>query len=228
MSDRSIWKTLHLLYLYGKQQGLPRTLLEEAGIVCDPDTVDPLLDSGAVEERIPGRLFLSRPAREILRTCIVANRRWSGRDMRVDYPQAFVIMPFSEQWSDQVYDQMIKPAVEEAKLECVRGDTMIRVGDLTQNIWSKVMECGLVVADVSSLNANVFYELGLTHALGKDAFIIKNKDSKVPADIGGAHYYEYELGKLDIGKGLLLNALIDWRKENNAMEVEAIPVKAKQ
>ena len=222
MSDRSMWKMLHLLYtLKPGQNRLSDQALQDVGIDCGPDTVNPLLDSMAVSyDR--GLYALTKPAEAILRTCIVANRRWSSDDMCVDYPSAFVIMPFSEPWSNNVYFQLIKPGVEDAGLTCVRGDTVVRIGDLTQNIWSALFRAGIVVADVSALNANVFYELGLTHALGKDTIILKQVGSKVPADFGGAHYHEYDLQALDRGKLWLSSELSQWATDSHCQAVKSL------
>ena len=125
MSDRSMWKMLHLLYtLRPGQNGLRDQDLLNVGIDCGPDTVNPLLEGKAVS--YDGGLYaLTEPARKILGACIVANRRWSSDDMWVDYPSAFVIMPFSQPWSETVYRDLIKPGVDGAGLECVRGDTII-------------------------------------------------------------------------------------------------------
>ena len=49
MSDRSMWKLLHLLYtLKPGQNGLTDRALLDVGIDCGPDTVNPLLDARAV------------------------------------------------------------------------------------------------------------------------------------------------------------------------------------
>ncbi|MFY9607682.1 MAG: hypothetical protein WAU45_03600 [Blastocatellia bacterium] len=222
MSDRTMWKMLHLLYtLKPGQNGLSDQALLDVGIDCGPDTVNPLLEARAVA--YDGRLYaLTEPARKILGTCIVANRRWSSDDMWVDYPSAFVIMPFSQPWSETVYRDLIKPGVNGAGLKCVRGDTVVRIGDLTQNIWGALLRAGIVVADVSALNANVFYELGLAHALGKDAIILKQAGSNVPADIGGAHYHEYDLQTLDRGRSWLSAELSEWAKDNHCQAVRTL------
>ena len=148
MSDRSMWKMLHLLYtLKPGQHGLTDQDLLDVGIDCGPDTVNPLLEARAVA--YDGGLYaLTEPAREILGACIVANRRWSSDDMWVDYPSAFVIMPFGQPWSETVYRELIQPGVDGAGLECVRGDTIVRIGDLTQNIWGALLRSGIAVADV--------------------------------------------------------------------------------
>jgi len=81
MSDRSMWKMLHLLYtLRPGQNGLRDQDLLNVGIDCGPDTVNPLLEGKAVS--YDGGLYaLTEPARKILGACIVANRRWSSDDM---------------------------------------------------------------------------------------------------------------------------------------------------
>jgi len=86
MSDRSMWKMLHLLYtLRPGQDGLTDEELSDAGIDCGPDTIQPLTSSGVVA-RVGGRYGLTEPVRRILGTCVVANRRWSTDDMWVDHP----------------------------------------------------------------------------------------------------------------------------------------------
>jgi len=100
----------------------------------------------------------------------------------------------------------------------------VRVGDLTTNIWAEILRAGVVLADVSVPNVNVFYEIGLTHALGKDVLLFKQRGKPVPADFGGAHHYEYELTDLEAGRGLVQSQLEQWavRPEVRAMAVKAL------
>jgi hypothetical protein len=222
MSDRQMWKMLHLLYtLKPGIPGLSGSQLKDAGVDCGPDTIDPLLKGKVVV--IEDDIYkLTEAGKTVLRTCVVGNRRWPGRDIWVDYPEVFVVMPFNEPWSDEVYNKMIKPAVEGANFRCERGDTPPRVGDLTQTIWNAIVEAGLIVADVSVVNPNVFYEIGLAHALGKDVFILKQREVTVPADFGGSHYYEYELSQLDTGQDMLRDRIKKWGNENKVEGVKAI------
>ena len=131
-------------------------------------------------------------------------------------------MPFSQPWSGEVYQHMIQPAVEAAGLTCVHGDDPVRVGDLMQTVWDAILVSGVTIAEVSALNANVFYELGLAHALGKDVFILKQKDSTVPADFGGTHYYEYDLNDLNAGKTMLQAELAEWAAISHAQGVKTL------
>jgi hypothetical protein len=98
----------------------------------------------------------------------------------------------------------------------------VRVGALAANVWDQIVQAGLVIADVSAANVNVFYELGLAHALGKDTLLLKQKDAPMPADFGGAHYYEYDLDHLDVGRDWLRSELAKWAVKNRAAEVKAL------
>jgi hypothetical protein len=223
MGDRDMWKMLHLLYLHGKPT-LTEKLLAQAGILCYTDTIQILVNAGAVHRSDDGGDYsLSTPAMKILETCVIANSRTQAGDVHVDEPQAFVIMPFSEPWSDQVLADVIEPAVADAGLTMVRGDTLVRVGDLTANVWNEILRAGIVIAEVSAPNVNVFYELGLTHALGKTALLLKQAGVVLPADFGGAHYYEYDPRSPAAGRALLQQALSQWATQFHAHGVRALP-----
>jgi predicted nucleotide-binding protein len=77
------------------------------------------------------------------------------------------------------------------------------------------------MADVTVNNANVFYELGLAHALGKDVFIIRQQGSPLPADFGGTHYYEYDRNDLASARTSLSHALARWKADVGAAGVAA-------
>jgi hypothetical protein len=209
-----MWKVLHLLYVHGKP-GISASALRKAGIMCDPDTLYPLVNAGAIEERPVARRstpdYVITPASSaILQNCLVANRGSRQHDVHVDTSNVFVVMPFSESWSDDVYAEMIKPAIEAAKLVPLRGDDIVRVGDLSANISNQILQCGVVIAEVTKPNVNVYYELGLVHALGKDTILLKQEGQRLPADFGGAHFYEYRPDALAKGRRLLAKALRDW------------------
>jgi len=56
----------------------------------------------------------------------------------------------------------------------------------------------------------------------KDTFILKQKGSTVPADFGGAHYYEYDLNDLAAGQAMLQAELAQWASVNHAQGVKAL------
>jgi hypothetical protein len=228
MAARDMWKLLHLLHIYGPS--LSRAEVRKAGITCDPDTIHPLASCGAIEV-IPANspyekakeYRISKSALGIIQNCLVTNRGniW-GVDLRVDEPEVFVIMPFSKDWSKPVYTKMIKPVITGAGLKCIRGDSIVRTGDLTANILKALFTVGVIVADISEPNANVYYEVGLCHAIGKDVILLKQAATILPADFGGAHYYEYKIDNLEAGKKLLAKALKKWSANNCVAAVKAL------
>jgi hypothetical protein len=69
---------------------------------------------------------------------------------------------------------------------CVRGDTNISPGLLINKIRSNIEEADVVIADCSGGNPNVFYELGVAHALGKQVLLIHDtEEAVIPTDIQG-------------------------------------------
>lgn len=218
MSNRAVWKLLHLLYLYGSP-AVALDKLNKAGAGFNPRTFDLLESSGGIQTDRHGEIVLAPAVRQVLKDCVVANQATHGMNLRVDYPQVFVVMPFREEWSDTVYENLIKPAAKAAKLDCVRGDETVRIGALSDTIWKGILESGLIIAECSVPNVNVFYELGLTHALGKDALVLKQRGSSLPADIGGKLYVEYELDKLSASVGRLEDSLKNWARDRSARGV---------
>src|ERR1700756_3654633 len=61
---------------------------------------------------------------------------------------------------DAVYQELIKPALESAKLQPFRADDEPAAGDILKDMFAELVTADFVLADISILNANVFYELG--------------------------------------------------------------------
>ena len=214
-----MWKMFHVLFNLGSRPGLTYAELAALGIQCDPDTIQPLCDTGLVEE-VGGLYRVTPVGRHVAGRFLVANPAWKSAPIWVDEPTAFVIMPFREPWLS-LYTTMIEPAVVDAGLECIRGDAILRTGDLSANLWNAIVRAGVVIADISAENANVFYELGLAHALGKDTWVLREKNARVPADIGGEHYIEYDAQSPDAGREQLRGQLAQWVAEHRPHETRA-------
>jgi O-acetyl-ADP-ribose deacetylase (regulator of RNase III) len=134
----------------------------------------------------------------------------------------FVIMPYGtrpdldgkEVNFDRVYEQMIKPAVTEADLDCVRCDDIAQPGWIHERMLRHILQDRVAIVDTSTLNANVFYELGVRHALCRSVTVlIHRKGTTWPFNIAGLSSIEYRTtpaglqdGKTDIGT-FIANAL---------------------
>ena len=88
-------------------------------------------------------------------------------------PHAFVAMPFGVKPGadgqpvdfNRVYDEYIAPALDAAGLTVFRADQELRAGDIRTDMFQELLIADLVVADLSIDNPNVWYELGVRHAL---------------------------------------------------------------
>jgi tetratricopeptide (TPR) repeat protein len=103
---------------------------------------------------------------------------------------------------DASYHNVIKPAIEDAGLECVRADEIAHSGVIDVPMYEKILLADLVVADVSTANCNAFYELGVRHALRPYTTIIISEDQfKFPFDINRNKILTYKHLGEDIGFG---------------------------
>ena len=103
----------------------------------------------------------------------------------------FVLMPFASAFS-VLYEQVLKPAVEDKGLECIRGDEVFTKPQITHEIWSQIRSCRLVIAELTGKNPNVLYELGLAHAIGKPAITITRDEDDVPFDLRALRFLGYD------------------------------------
>ncbi|MCR9248672.1 MAG: DUF4071 domain-containing protein [bacterium] len=86
---------------------------------------------------------------------------------------------------DKSYRIIIKPAVEAAGLECVRADEVMHSGVIDKPMYEQLLQADVVVADLSTSNANAIYELGVRHALRRNTTVtIAESGFKFPFDIG--------------------------------------------
>ena len=92
----------------------------------------------------------------------------------------FVIAPFSDDRT-VVFREYIQPTVEEFGLACVRVDSVQTNRGIVENIWRSICEARFIVADLTGANANVFYELGIAHTVGKEVILIEERPADGPA-----------------------------------------------
>lgn len=131
-------------------------------------------------------------------------------------PHVFVVMPFGTKEAqgaipatqgvaekpalnldfDEVYDLLIKPALTKAGCVPFRADKEPGAGDIRTDMYFELVTADVILADISILNANVFYELGVRHGVApRGVFMIHGGWSKRPFDIAPDRTFDYE-GKL--------------------------------
>jgi hypothetical protein len=102
----------------------------------------------------------------------------------VDPTLCFVVMPFSSEELNDVYEYFIKPAIEgKCELKCERGDDVFGSNVIMEDIRGAIEKARLVVADLTGKNANVFYEVGIAHTLNKPVLLLSQSMNDVPFDL---------------------------------------------
>lgn len=119
-------------------------------------------------------------------------------------PLCFVLMPFGQKPDalgnnidfDQVYSDLIGPAIKDAGLEPVRADKELAGGIIHKPMFERLILCEYAVADLTTANANVFYELGLRHAVRPWSTVLMfAAGGRLPFDVTMMRGLPYQLNK---------------------------------
>lgn len=129
----------------------------------------------------------------------------------------FAVMPFgvkAEIDFDLVYSELIRPAGNAAGWAVLRIDDIAVPGAISDQYLREIFDADMVVADVSISNANVFYELGIRHAISTGGtLLLALKGTPLPFDI--AHlwvlFYELDSSGLLKARKRLEQTLLDYR-----------------
>jgi tetratricopeptide (TPR) repeat protein len=115
---------------------------------------------------------------------------------------AFVAMPFGRKKGpdgtdidfNAIYEHLLKPAIEAAGLEVFRADEEHAAGDIKTDMFQELLIADLVVADLTLDNPNVWYELGVRHALrSRGTVLVQGPRSTQPFDIYTDRKFNYSL-----------------------------------
>ena len=120
--------------------------------------------------------------------------------------KCFVIMPFGQKSDpngqvidfDDIYEYMIRGAIEDdLKIDCVRCDKINEPGLIHRDMIQQIYDADVAVVDITTTNANVFYELGVRHALKKCVtVVIRRSGTQLPFNIRDLRVIDYDPGKI--------------------------------
>jgi tetratricopeptide (TPR) repeat protein len=118
-------------------------------------------------------------------------------------PLCFVVMPFGAKPDgrggtvdfDAVYDELLAPAIRAAGLEPLRADQELVGGLIHKPMYERLILADFAVVDLTTVNANVFYELGVRHAVRPYSTVLVSADVKrIPFDLAPDRVIPYGLG----------------------------------
>lgn len=151
--------------------------------------------------------------------------------------RAFIIRPFGKKTDssgkeinfDQVHQELIGPALEATALGGGTTGEIVDSGNIREDMFQLILEADLVVCDITVLNANVFYELGIRHALRKKrTVLIKGQPTKdgTPFDLLTDRYLPYEIDDPGAAKDDLvetINASLRSDRETDSPIFQMLP-----
>ena len=117
-------------------------------------------------------------------------------------PLCFVLMPFGRKPDgaggqvdfDAVYRDLIQPAIDEAGFDPLRADEELVGGIVHKPMFERLILCDFAVADLTTANANVFYELGVRHAVRPySTVLLFAQGGRLPFDLALDRIFPYRL-----------------------------------
>ena len=194
--DRDIVNGLHALYQYGEIE--TAALLSE--LWCAADSV---VDLDDLAEKRADKLRLNPYLIKFIKATENQMANLPRPDFVFGYPlsqpprkqgearPAFVAMPYGPAWFQSVCD-LIASTASACGFAAEVSKDLQTPGLITDQIWHGIRHADVVVADISGSNPNVFYELGVAHALGKEVVIVAQGVERPPFDVSTARLLRYD------------------------------------
>jgi len=137
----------------------------------------------------------------------------------VDADLCLVLMPLAEEW-DPVYE-CVRRAVEssEVNMRCIRADEMYSTKSVMADVLDLIRRANVVIAEVTSCNPNVLYELGICHAVKDKVVLLTQQPDTLPFDFKHIRTVSYQnsinggFALVDHLKGLLGRLRVEPAKE---------------
>ena len=120
----------------------------------------------------------------------------------IDRPLCFIAMPFGKKTDasglvldfDAIYRDLIRAAVEAAELAPIRADEEQVGGLIHKPMFERLILCEFAVADLTTANANVYYELGVRHATRPfSTVLLFAEGTRIPFDLGPVRAIPYQV-----------------------------------
>ena len=103
----------------------------------------------------------------------------------------FVLMPFNDA-SKKVYFEAIRPACAQSGFESLRADELLGSFNISREIIEHIFQSEVIVADLTDWNPNVFYQLGVAHAVSNKVIMIIEEENRLPFDIANYRCIRYQ------------------------------------
>lgn len=149
-----------------------------------------------------------------------------GSNQIPEIKSCFIITPIGEEGSPEnkaameLIEHVISPVLQNHGFKPVPASKIYESGSINNQIIKRVIGDELVIANLTGLNPNVMYELGIRHAAKKTVIIMAEHGTKLPFDLKDERtiFYHNSMGGPDKAKvdleNMIAPALADQDSDN--------------
>ncbi len=122
-------------------------------------------------------------------------------------PRCFIISPIGapgstvRQHADDVFDYIIKPAVDECGVLAARSDHINEPGKISQQMLREIVGSNCCICILTGHNPNVFYELAIAQVVGTPVVILIERGQDLPFDVHDLRCVNYDLSPRPLFEG---------------------------
>lgn len=175
-------------YISGQATALVRELIAKGYVLISGNetcTINPVFDQMKSDFGISLSGTLGdRPG-------LYTNPIFHGRRLERDPKLCFVLMPFRDPFTS-IYSDHVEKVVTGCGLICQKANSLFGPRPIIEDIWRCIFASTVIIADLTGRNANVFYEVGVAHTLGRDVILITQSTEDIPFDLKHIRCINYE------------------------------------
>jgi hypothetical protein len=141
--------------------------------------------------------------------------------------KCFVISPIGQEGSeirkhaDDVFDYLIKPAMEKCHITAFRSDHLDKPGRISEQMFQSIYQADLCIAVLTNYNPNVFYELAVAQSAQRPVIILIEKGQQLPFDISDLRCVYYDLEIRSYNEQTHIKRIINYVNEFEAADWRA-------
>lgn len=116
--------------------------------------------------------------------------------------------------SDKLLKYILQPVLKKLDYEIIRADQIQSAGKITTQVLQSLYDADIVIGDLTGVNPNVMYEIGIRHALHRPFIHVMEKGRTLPFDIYDIRtvFYDFEIENLDTLKEQLNGQVVSIEK----------------
>jgi len=167
--------------------------------MVDVDTITEIVShtTGIAVERVKVRDTSLLPRTKPFRTSLPDFERLQaesvlqGDGVEIHEGTGFVLLPHRPQFED-LFENVIRPAMSDNGIVAKKAHNIYEPGSILGQVWSQIRTAEVIVADVTGINPNVIFELGLCFGLHRCPILVVLDPSELPFNLRSLRYTQYE------------------------------------